>query len=88
MTRRLLPALLCILLLCACGRGEDGNAFYCQVVLEEGVGYTCAGHVRTVPPGRDAVFSLRCADGYTIVGADCEDYNLEPNANGGITFMT
>lgn len=86
MTRRLLPALLCILLLCACGRGEDGNAFYCQVVLEEGVGYTCADHVRTVPPGRDAVFSLRCADGYTIVGADCEDYSLEPNANGGITF--
>ena len=32
------------------------------------------------------MFSLRCADGYTIVGADCEDYNLEPNANGGITF--
>ncbi len=86
MTRRLLPALLCLLLLCACGSGESSSAFYCRVVLEEGTGYTCANHVLTVPPGRDAVFALRCADGYTITGADCGDYSLKPNANGGLTL--
>ena len=59
MTRRLLPALLCLLLLCACGSGESSSAFYCRVVLEEGTGYTCANHELTVPPGRDAVFALQ-----------------------------
>lgn len=86
MTRRLLPALLCLLLLCACGEVGDSPAFYCRVVLEEGTGYTCADHVLTVAPGQDAVFSLRCADGYTVTGADQADYSLVPNANGGVTL--
>lgn len=86
MKRRLLPTLLCLLLLCSCGNGGDSAAFYCRVVLEEGVGYTCAGYVLTVAPGQDAVFSLRCADGYTVTGADCGSYSLEPSANGGVTL--
>lgn len=86
MTRRLLPALLCLLLLCACGGGDDSSAFYCRVVLEEGEGYTCADHVLSVTPGQDAVFSLRCADGYTVTGADRADCSLVPNANGGVTL--
>lgn len=86
MKRHLLPALLCLLLLCACGRKGNGELFYCRVVLEEGAGYTCAGYVLTVPLGQDAVFPLHCADGYTVIGADCGNYSLEPNANGGVTL--
>lgn len=84
--RRLLPALLCLLLLCACGDGGDGAAFSCRVVLEEGAGYTCDSYVLTVPRGQDAVFSLRCADGCAVTGADCGSYSLEPNASGGVTL--
>lgn len=83
---RLLPVLLCLLLLCACGEVTDSPVFYCRVVLEEGEGYTCADHVLTVPRGQDAVFSLRCADGYTVTGADRADCSLTPNANGGVTL--
>lgn len=86
MKRRTLPALLlCFLLLCSCGK-TDGRTFYCQVVLEEGQGFTCQDDVLTVLPGQDAVFSIQCADGYFVTGADCGDYDLAPNANGGVTL--
>ena len=84
--RRLALALCCLLLLCSCAGAQDGRAFYCRVVLEEGAGFTCADHALTVPPGQDAVFSIQCADGYAVTGADCEDYTLSPGANGILTL--
>lgn len=82
---RLAAALLCFLLLCSCA--ETGSeVFYCRVVLEEGDGFTCGDHTLTVAPGQDAVFSIQCADGYSITGVDCEDYILTPNLNGGVTL--
>lgn len=83
--RALAAALLCMPLLCSCAR-TDGGAFYCRVVLEEGTGFTCGEGVLTVPPGQDAVFSIRCDDGYAVTGADCGDYTLAPNAAGGVTL--
>lgn len=84
--RRLLSALLCLLLLCACGRAGPEQVFYCRVVLEEGEGFSCSSYSATVAPGQDAVFTLRCADGYTITGADCGSYTLAPGAGGSVTL--
>lgn len=84
--RKLLPALICLLLLCACGKAPISNAFYCQVVLEEGAGFSCGDYTRTVAPGQDATFYIRCDDGYTVVGADREDYVLAPSPNGCIVL--
>lgn len=84
--QRLLPALLCLLLLCACGSGTHDRTFYCRVVLEEGEGFTCGSYAATVIPGQDAVFDLRCADGYAVTGADCGDYTLAPSDGGGMTL--
>lgn len=84
--QRLFPALLCLLLLCACGHGAHNQTFYCRVVLEEGEGFTCSSYAATVIPGQDAVFDLWCADGYAITGADCEDYALSPSDGGGMTL--
>lgn len=89
MNRRLLPVLsvlLYLLLLCACGQAGQSPDFYCRVVLEEGEGFTSASYVATVALGQDAVFKLRCADGYTVTGVDCGSYSLKPNANGGMTL--
>ena len=83
---RLLAALLCLLLLCACGHSGYDQPFYCRVVLEEGEGFTCDSYAAVVVPGQDAVFNLRCADGYVITGADCGDYALAPSAAGGMTL--
>ena len=85
--RRLLPVLVCFLLLCACGKGTSANTFYCQVVLEEGTGFICGDYTLTVVPGQDAAFYIQCDDGYTVTGADCEGYTLTPNPNGG-TVLT
>lgn len=83
---RLTAALLCLLLLCACGRGGDSPTFYCRVVLEAGEGFTCSDHTLTVVPGQDASFYIRCDDGYTVTGADCGDYTLTPDPNGGVVL--
>lgn len=83
--RWLSAALLCLLLLCSCAE-PGGGAFYCRVVLEESPGFACENHVLTVVPGQDAVFSIQCMDGYSVTGADCADYTLTPNANGGVTL--
>lgn len=83
---RLLWLPLCLLLLCSCGSGTGAQAFYCRVVLEEGTGFTCTDRTLTVLPGQDAVFLLRCDDGYTVTGADCGDYTLTPDPNGGVVL--
>ncbi len=80
---RLLPALLCLLLLCACGSPAAPGASYCRVVLEEGEGFTCGDYALTVASGEDASFLIRCEDGYAVTGADCGEYTLAPAANGG-----
>lgn len=85
MKRPCLAAVLCLLLLCSCAEKGDGT-FYCRVVLEESPGFTCDDYVLTVAPGQDAVFSIRCMDGYAVSGADCGDYTLAPNAGGGVTL--
>ena len=84
---QLFPTLICLLLLCACGKSPSSNAFYCQVVLEEGAGFTCGDYSLTVVPGQNAAFYIQCDDGYTVTGADCENYTLTPNPNGG-TVLT
>lgn len=81
-----LPALLlCLLLLCSCSAAEAGP-FYCRVVLEEGEGFTCDSYAAAVVPGQDVVFHLRCADGYTVTGADYGDHTLAPSSGGGMTL--
>ena len=84
--RRLVPTLICLLLLCACGKTSSANTFYCQVVLEEGAGFTCGDYTRTVVPGQDTAFYIQCDDGYTVTGADCGDYTLAPAPNGGMVL--
>lgn len=83
---RLIFPLICLMLLCACGKGSAQNAFYCRVVLEEGAGFTCNDYTLTVVPGQDAVFYLQCDDGYTVAGADCGDYSLAPDPGGGMVL--
>ena len=85
--QRLVPALICFLFLCACGKTSSVNMFYCQVVLEEGTGFICGDYTLTVVPGQDAAFYIQCDDGYTVTGADCEGYTLTPGPNGG-TVLT
>ena len=84
---RLLWLPLCLLLLCSCGSGTGAQDFYCRVVLEEGTGFTCSDHTLTVVPGQDATFYIQCDDGYTVTGADCEDYSIALAPNGG-TVLT
>lgn len=84
---RVAAALLCLLLLCACSAPAAEPGFTCRVVLEEGVGYTCDDYVRTVLPGADVRFLLRCEDGYSVTGADCGEYSLAPDPGGG-TLLT
>ena len=79
-------ALLAFTILCSCGKKQD-RTFFCRVVLEEGIGYTCDHSVLTVVPGADAVFLLRCEDGFTVAGADCGEYSLTPDPGGG-TLLT
>ena len=78
----LIPILLLSALLCACGDRDNARAGLCQIVLEEAVGVACDDYVLTVPVSGSAVFTLRCEDGFTVVGADCSDYSLLPGTNG------
>lgn len=82
---RLSAMLLCLLFLCSC-TDANGDIFYCRIVLEEGEGFACDSCAVSVVPGQDAVFTLQCADGYSIAGADYGDYSLVPSAGGGMTL--
>lgn len=85
--QRLLPALLCLLLLCACGSGTHDRTFYCRVVLEEGEGFTARSYAAQTAPGGEVRFSIRPEDGYAVAGADFDGYVLEREPGGGVTLV-
>ncbi|MCD8086064.1 MAG: leucine-rich repeat protein [Clostridiales bacterium] len=76
--RPLLSAALSALLLtgCAAAPAETVTAYPCQVVLKEGEGFQAEDGVCSLTRGEDAVFCLTAQDGYTVTGADYEDYTL------------
>lgn len=82
--RWIVAFIFCLLCLTGCSHTEVSQLFLCQVVLEEGDGFSCAEPARTVEPGADASFYLTCDDGFTVTGAGCDSYTLSPAQGGGM----
>ena len=84
--RSLIPLLFAVMLLCACSSANEADVRYCQIVLEEGAGFSCEDYALTVPIGGDAVFALRCEDGYSVTGANRSDCDLVPGTGGRLVL--
>lgn len=82
MGKKFLCALICLLCLTGCARVPENRLPECQVVLEQGEGFTAGDYLCRGAPREDMVFSLRAKEGYTITGTDWPGAELIPQAGG------
>ncbi len=83
MKKTRLIALLCLLCLAGCAEAPETPAPTCQVVLEEGEGFTAQSYLAQCVPGGELVFTLRPRDGYTLTGTDWPGGELTLLPGGG-----
>lgn len=80
-------SILILMFLCGCTQATSKPPETCNVVLEEGLGFSCADHTQTIPRGGEATFYLQVTDGYEITAADRDNCTIQPSPNGG-TILT
>lgn len=89
MKKMLILWIVLICFLCGCGkRSEVVEEKNCNVVIEQGEGFSAKNDVQSVSRGSDVVFEIALEKGYKIVAADYKNYTLEPAKEGEPVHLT
>ena len=80
---------VCLSFFAGCGsRDIKLDDFSCNIVIEEGQGFTVENNTCSVKKGRDASFKINLEDGYQLAGAQYPDYSIQQADIGNSMTLT
>jgi len=80
---------VCLSFFAGCGsRDIKQDDFSCNIVIEEGQGFTVENNTCSVKKGRDASFKINLEDGYQLAGAQYPDYSIQQADIGNSITLT